>query len=40
VIESEATVYDLVGIIVHTGTADAGHYFSFIIHRNPDGTVD
>ena len=27
-------VYDLAGIIVHSGTADAGHYYSFIRERN------
>ena len=26
--------YDLVGITVHTGTADGGHYYSFIKERN------
>lgn len=26
--------YDLSGILVHTGTADSGHYYSFIKDRN------
>lgn len=26
--------YDLVGVTVHTGTADGGHYYSFIKERN------
>ena len=26
--------YDLVGVLVHSGTADAGHYYSFIKDRN------
>lgn len=26
------------GVIVHTGIADAGHYYSFIRGRNPDGS--
>ncbi|KAG1678108.1 Ubiquitin carboxyl-terminal hydrolase 34 [Nymphon striatum] len=30
--------YDLIGITVHTGTADGGHYYSFIRERlNPSG---
>ncbi|XP_078001097.1 ubiquitin carboxyl-terminal hydrolase 34-like isoform X2 [Glandiceps talaboti] len=35
-------VYDLIGVTVHTGTADGGHYYSFIrdkIHRK-DGKPD
>ncbi len=27
--------YHLVGVIVHTGTAQAGHYYSFIKERQP-----
>eukprot|EP01133_Synstelium_polycarpum_P007566 gene7566-8852_t len=27
--------YELSGILVHTGTADSGHYYSFIKERNP-----
>ena len=26
--------YQLVGILVHSGSADAGHYYSFIKERN------
>lgn len=26
--------YELVGVTVHTGTADGGHYYSFIKERN------
>lgn len=26
--------YDLVGVTVHTGTADGGHYYSFIKERS------
>ncbi|KFB41316.1 hypothetical protein ZHAS_00008912 [Anopheles sinensis] len=29
--------YDLVGVTVHTGNADGGHYYSFIKERNEDG---
>lgn len=25
--------YELVGVLVHSGTADAGHYYSFIKER-------
>lgn len=28
--------YDLVGVTVHTGNADGGHYYSFIKERNED----
>ncbi|XP_055381002.1 ubiquitin carboxyl-terminal hydrolase puf [Condylostylus longicornis] len=31
--------YDLVGITVHTGTADGGHYYSFIKERNETNTI-
>lgn len=27
---SESYEYDLIGVTVHTGTADGGHYYSFI----------
>ena len=26
--------YELVGVLVHTGTAQAGHYYSFIRERS------
>jgi ubiquitin C-terminal hydrolase len=26
--------YQLVGVLVHSGSADAGHYYSFIKERN------
>ena len=29
----EETNYDLIGVTVHTGTADGGHYYSFIRDR-------
>ncbi|XP_018562913.1 ubiquitin carboxyl-terminal hydrolase 34 [Anoplophora glabripennis] len=31
--ESEQLEYDLIGVTVHTGTADGGHYYSFIKDR-------
>lgn len=27
---AESYEYDLIGVTVHTGTADGGHYYSFI----------
>lgn len=32
--------YELVGVVVHRGVAEGGHYTSLIRHRNPDGAVD
>ncbi|XP_055847912.1 ubiquitin carboxyl-terminal hydrolase puf isoform X2 [Episyrphus balteatus] len=32
--EEETNEYELVGVTVHTGTADGGHYYSFIKERN------
>ena len=29
----EETNYELIGVTVHTGTADGGHYYSFIRDR-------
>ncbi|CAO3573904.1 unnamed protein product [Mortierella alpina] len=31
-----ASQYNLVGVLVHTGTADSGHYYSYIKDRGPD----
>ncbi|KAG0255604.1 hypothetical protein BG011_005045 [Mortierella polycephala] len=31
--------YNLVGVLVHTGTADSGHYYSYIKDRNPDTSI-
>lgn len=28
--DTESYEYDLIGVTVHTGTADGGHYYSFI----------
>ncbi|TMW55427.1 hypothetical protein Poli38472_010309 [Pythium oligandrum] len=36
-IESHTRMYDLVGVVVHSGTADMGHYYSFIRDRNTEG---
>ncbi|KAL1379426.1 hypothetical protein pipiens_014916 [Culex pipiens pipiens] len=35
--ESSETRYQLTGIVVHSGQASGGHYFSFILHKTPDG---
>jgi ubiquitin C-terminal hydrolase len=33
--------YKLVGVVIHMGTADAGHYLSYInIDRTSDSSVD
>lgn len=34
--EEESYEYDLIGVTVHTGTADGGHYYSFIRDRVRD----
>lgn len=31
---SSTTMYKLAGILVHSGTADSGHYYSFISHSS------
>ncbi|EKX52244.1 hypothetical protein GUITHDRAFT_51654, partial [Guillardia theta CCMP2712] len=39
----DESLYDLVGVLVHTGTADSGHYYSYIKERKPvslDGDND
>lgn len=35
-LEDESYEYDLIGVTVHTGTADGGHYYSFIRDRTRD----
>lgn len=35
--ESTETRYQLTGIVVHSGQASGGHYFSYIQHKTPDG---
>ncbi|KAK7872586.1 hypothetical protein R5R35_013810 [Gryllus longicercus] len=32
------TKYRLTGIVVHSGQASGGHYYSYILHRHNDGT--
>ncbi|XP_053689381.1 probable ubiquitin carboxyl-terminal hydrolase FAF [Sabethes cyaneus] len=36
--DSTETCYQLTGIVVHSGQASGGHYFSYILHRGPDGS--
>ncbi|GFU01705.1 probable ubiquitin carboxyl-terminal hydrolase FAF-X [Nephila pilipes] len=36
--ESCCTKYKLTGIVVHSGQASGGHYYSYILHRHSDGT--
>ena len=31
--EDDSDEYELIGVTVHTGTADGGHYYSFIRDR-------
>ena len=32
--EESSWLYELIGVTVHTGTAEGGHYYSFIRERN------
>ncbi|CAL1289008.1 unnamed protein product [Larinioides sclopetarius] len=36
--ESCCTKYILTGIVVHSGQASGGHYYSYILHRHSDGS--
>jgi ubiquitin carboxyl-terminal hydrolase 34 len=36
--EMEGFVYELIGVTVHTGTAEGGHYYSFIRERNQESS--
>ncbi|KAF9930001.1 hypothetical protein FBU30_001020 [Linnemannia zychae] len=38
--KSAAFQYNLVGVLVHTGTADSGHYYSYIKDRSGSGSVN
>lgn len=35
---SQCTKYDLVGIVVHSGQASGGHYYSYILYTHADGS--
>ncbi|XP_012278998.1 probable ubiquitin carboxyl-terminal hydrolase FAF-X [Orussus abietinus] len=38
-IKGTCTKYQLSGIVVHSGQASGGHYYSYILHRLNDGTA-
>src|SRR5579859_49254 len=37
--EETQQIYDLVGVLVHTGNAESGHYYSYIRDSRPAGAV-
>ncbi len=37
--QDSSTEYELIGVTVHTGTADGGHYYSFIREREAPGSA-
>ena len=37
--EDTEEIYELVGVLVHTGTAESGHYYSYIHDPRPQDTV-
>ena len=34
--EAGSTKYQLIGVVVHSGQASGGHYYSYILHRSVD----
>ncbi|XP_046818690.1 probable ubiquitin carboxyl-terminal hydrolase FAF-X isoform X1 [Vespa crabro] len=38
-IKGTCTKYQLTGIVVHSGQASGGHYYSYILHRQTDGNA-
>ena len=34
------TKFRLVGVVVHSGQASGGHYYSYILHRYVQGYID
>ena len=32
--KTQSTKYRLVGVVVHSGQASGGHYYSYILHRS------
>ena len=39
-VNEESSIYELIGVTVHTGTAEGGHYYSFIRERNALNELD
>jgi ubiquitin carboxyl-terminal hydrolase 9/24 len=37
---TKGTLFRLAGVVVHSGTATAGHYYSFVRTRNPSGAPE
>ncbi|XP_014217217.1 probable ubiquitin carboxyl-terminal hydrolase FAF-X isoform X3 [Copidosoma floridanum] len=37
-LKGTCTKYQLTGIVVHSGQASGGHYYSYVLHRQSDGT--
>lgn len=35
--DAQCTKYELCGIVVHSGQASGGHYYSYILHQDTDG---
>ncbi|XP_071163274.1 ubiquitin carboxyl-terminal hydrolase 9X-like isoform X2 [Mytilus edulis] len=35
----QSTKYKLIGVVVHSGQASGGHYYSYILHRGEDNTA-
>ena len=31
--KEQSTKYKLIGVVVHSGQASGGHYYSYILHR-------
>ena len=36
--KGQSSKYKLIGVVVHSGQASGGHYYSYILHR-PEGQV-
>ncbi|KAK3094503.1 hypothetical protein FSP39_002606 [Pinctada imbricata] len=36
-LKSQSTKYKLFGVVVHSGQASGGHYYSYILHKGDDG---
>ena len=38
-LDTQCTKYRLIGVVVHSGQASGGHYYSYILHRYVSGSV-